>query len=502
MTAKEKSYGFIGVDMPRDVSLRLALMQRAIPKEDLYEDKAGYGLEKNPHVTLAYGHEENDPRTTKEALADLAAGEGTISGLSSFDQQDYKVLKFDVDSEHLHSLNKRLRERIPMPGNTFPDYKPHVTVAYMKPDVDLAKYQKLARLLSGRKFPIRHLDFRGPDDKRTTLTLADLQKEAAVPAVLKRLSSALVSKAGDTTGAAKNLMRGAQEKAPSAYKAAKRYLARNPVTADALPQGAKKVKRKGDTVMSYIDPKTKYRHTKEAPSLLTTIGSSATSSPRVARNPTIDRWIKRIYLGSLAGSAAKKGHEANKERLRYDGEVQSEANKLRGKGRNTLADIVEQGKSGNMVKRIMGINKYKIPASHLLAPLNTLATPVARSGLKEALIAGLHRLVGSERPVSRPKLLFKPPVVSSGIIPRTIRSFLGKPRTPVESMQTVLRESITPQKEVELAKTPKGRILLEVMNRAKTANPETIEEGVNIAQDQWEKTRAAIRRLKERQLQR
>jgi 2'-5' RNA ligase len=171
MADKEKSYGWLGVDMPMDVKIRMALLQRAIDPEDLYTDKAGYGVEKHPHVTLAYGHEEDDPETTRQALAEIGAGEGTIRGLSHFDQGDYKVLKFDVDSPHLHALNKRVRERIAMPGLTFKDYNPHVTVAYLKPDTDIEKYRQLERLLSNRRFPVKMVRFSNPRNEYRTLLL-------------------------------------------------------------------------------------------------------------------------------------------------------------------------------------------------------------------------------------------------------------------------------------------------------------------------------------------
>ena len=165
--------------MPRDVALRLALMQRAIPAEDLYPEKGAGGLEKQPHVTVAYGHEEEDPTPTKEALQDMLAGQGRLDRLSTFDNKDYRVLKFDVDSDALHELNKRLRERIKMPGLTFKEYNPHVTVAYLKPDADVERYRQLERLLKDRTFPVKHIRWRSPSDKAVTLSLAEALEKTA-----------------------------------------------------------------------------------------------------------------------------------------------------------------------------------------------------------------------------------------------------------------------------------------------------------------------------------
>lgn len=179
MANEEKSYGWLGVDMPMDVKIRMALLQRAIDPEDLYTDKAGFGLDKNPHVTLAYGHEEEDPETTRQAIEDIGAGEGRLSSLSTFDNPNYKVLKFDVDSPHLHALNRRVRERIAMPGLTFKDYNPHVTVAYLKPDTDIEKYRQLERLLSNRRFPVKMVRFSNPRNEYRTLLLKEVLKKSA-----------------------------------------------------------------------------------------------------------------------------------------------------------------------------------------------------------------------------------------------------------------------------------------------------------------------------------
>jgi len=168
----------MGIDMPRSVALRIAMIQRAIAKEDLY-DEDGFGLEKHPHVTLAYGHEEDDPRSTKEAIKEILQGQGTVGGLSHFDQGDYKVLKFDVDSPDLHALNKAVRAGVRMPGETHKTYRPHVTVAYLKKDVDPAKYARLANFVSGQKFPISAIRWSNPADRYSTLLIPRLAKTAA-----------------------------------------------------------------------------------------------------------------------------------------------------------------------------------------------------------------------------------------------------------------------------------------------------------------------------------
>lgn len=110
-------------------------MQESIDPDDLHEN----GLEKEPHVTLLYGiHDggEHD-ELPKEKLAEVidiskkSLDEAVIlKGVSAFENDEYDVLKFDAESLALREANKKLSD---FPNsNTFPDYKPHVTIAYLK----------------------------------------------------------------------------------------------------------------------------------------------------------------------------------------------------------------------------------------------------------------------------------------------------------------------------------------------------------------------------------
>lgn len=185
--ATDKSYGYIGVDMPRDVALRLAILRRAIPAEDLYTEKGEGGLELRPHATIAYGHEETGTESIREAIKDALAGEGTIGGLSTFDNPDFKVLKFDVDSPQLHELREKLTSRLTFPGMTHKNYEPHVTVAYLRPGADTAKYAALERLLKGRKFPVKMLKSRDVSDKYATIPLQGIMKSAGNKVKIEQL---------------------------------------------------------------------------------------------------------------------------------------------------------------------------------------------------------------------------------------------------------------------------------------------------------------------------
>lgn len=105
-----------------------------IDKEDIYDEKPGYGLEKEPHITVLFGfHKGSDFDKMKELVNDNTEEEINISikGISHFETPDYDVVKFDIDSKKLHQLNKIMVDNFEY-TNGYPDYHPHMTIAYVK----------------------------------------------------------------------------------------------------------------------------------------------------------------------------------------------------------------------------------------------------------------------------------------------------------------------------------------------------------------------------------
>lgn len=105
-----------------------------IPEEDLFidEDSGMEGYEDTPHVTIKYGlHDE-----TPENLIELIEGCGPIKlqlGLvEKFDTNpNFDVLKITIESEKLRQLNQLISDNMDN-TDTFIEYKPHATLAYIK----------------------------------------------------------------------------------------------------------------------------------------------------------------------------------------------------------------------------------------------------------------------------------------------------------------------------------------------------------------------------------
>ena len=109
-------------------------IHNSISKEDVYVDEQdpSYGLEKEPHVTLLYGlHKGIGFPDIIRKLKSISFQPPVLGSLSLFENEKYDVLKFDVSGEFLNEANQALRS---FPHtNSYSDYKPHMTVAYLKP---------------------------------------------------------------------------------------------------------------------------------------------------------------------------------------------------------------------------------------------------------------------------------------------------------------------------------------------------------------------------------
>lgn len=136
---KEANYDYGCVMLSLDVDEKWwNTILDSIDKDDIYNgsktDKDKYGLEKEPHVTILYGCL---PIVTDKEIEDVLYSEPTpevsITDISLFKNENYDVLKFDVDSKILHTLNGKLDE---LPNeNEYPTYKPHMTICYLKSGV-------------------------------------------------------------------------------------------------------------------------------------------------------------------------------------------------------------------------------------------------------------------------------------------------------------------------------------------------------------------------------
>jgi len=109
-----------------------------IDPDDVYikpHDKS-YGLEEEPHMTVIYGlHEDEvDPEVImsviKENMEDVTV---TISKISMFENDEYDVVKYDIPvTKQILKYRKMFEDNFDN-TQTFSEYHPHMTIAYVKP---------------------------------------------------------------------------------------------------------------------------------------------------------------------------------------------------------------------------------------------------------------------------------------------------------------------------------------------------------------------------------
>jgi 2'-5' RNA ligase len=110
-----------------------SILTSTISNVDVYDDENGhYGLETEPHVTLLYGLHTNVPDgVVSQIINQVPFGDIKLTNPSIFEgNPDYDVLKFDASGEGLERANELLK-KLPH-SNDYPEYHPHMTVAYLK----------------------------------------------------------------------------------------------------------------------------------------------------------------------------------------------------------------------------------------------------------------------------------------------------------------------------------------------------------------------------------
>jgi 2'-5' RNA ligase len=127
--------------------------------------------ELEPHVTIAASLLTDDVDSVVSFVRDEGPFLVTIGELSVFpadgDRQS-DVLKLDVSSDVLNSLHLRLKTAI-RNLQTYPTYKPHITLAYMRPGT-ASKYAGRCAL-TGQRFYVSDVVFSDSNKQHTIISL-------------------------------------------------------------------------------------------------------------------------------------------------------------------------------------------------------------------------------------------------------------------------------------------------------------------------------------------
>lgn len=131
---EEAKFSCIMAEAPDDIAQQvISWGQMFVADDKIYtdpKDPDGFGRESEVHVTVKYGLEMKEPSPELlRVIEETQPFEIEILNCSIFENELYDVIKFDVEGEGLRALNKRISAF--RNGDEHPDYKPHMTVAYV-----------------------------------------------------------------------------------------------------------------------------------------------------------------------------------------------------------------------------------------------------------------------------------------------------------------------------------------------------------------------------------
>ena len=154
-----------------------------IDEEDVYVKPydQSYGLESDPHVTVLFGiHEDQvDGETIKELIKhNMKPITVKVDEVDFFPGEEYDVVKYNIPVTPELQQYRDLFMKFPN-TQTFPEYHPHMTLAYVKP----GKGQKYKRKLR-EPFDVTftkgvYSDHPEGDPEKFTRKAIDLEKDYA-----------------------------------------------------------------------------------------------------------------------------------------------------------------------------------------------------------------------------------------------------------------------------------------------------------------------------------
>lgn len=167
-------YKEMGIDLSSlgCVMLNLEDIDVDIPKDILYNSDNekrfwidGIVCDKNAHITALYGLIESaqkNKKYIKKVIGKSPIGKVLIESIDTFDSpyddEDYICVVGKVEkSDWLMNIHKKLQLFPHI--NTYPDYKPHVTIAYIKGGADVQEVVKSLNHFVGKELKIIWIDF-------------------------------------------------------------------------------------------------------------------------------------------------------------------------------------------------------------------------------------------------------------------------------------------------------------------------------------------------------
>jgi 2'-5' RNA ligase len=174
----DENFSWVRLDVPENIKKIHSKTTKEIDEKDLYKEEkvAGdwtHGIEDKPHLTVKYGLEFDEPDKVIDALKKEKGGTVQIKEVEIFDNENYDVLVVRCESKALDKIHSRLT-RILNIEDKYPEYKPHITIAYFKKG-RAKKYEDMVVetfITSKLSFDFNEVIFEDRKDKDTPIKLS------------------------------------------------------------------------------------------------------------------------------------------------------------------------------------------------------------------------------------------------------------------------------------------------------------------------------------------
>lgn len=162
ITEGRYDYGCIMAKVREDEAQKiLEFNYKMIEENVLFTEGYNLGREKDPHITIKYGLTKSySPTQIQDIIRGRKPFMVEIRGINIFENDEYDVVKFDVDGKELRELNQ-VFSKLPN-EDEHPEYHPHMTLAYVKKGHG-DKYKKSIGKIA--KVPITEIIYSDKGDK-------------------------------------------------------------------------------------------------------------------------------------------------------------------------------------------------------------------------------------------------------------------------------------------------------------------------------------------------
>ena len=176
-------FGSTQASIPEDSDAAAAL--KTAREKIAPEDRAGDvndakgGLVEDPHVTVRYGIKGDDVEGIKKFLESQAPFEATLGKTDKFPASEHSdgaaPIIAPIDAPEMHRIQAELEQHGEFAPSSFPEYKPHATLGYVKPEA-AEKYVGMGDT-EGKKFTVNSIAISDRNGNLTEVPLKSKKSE-------------------------------------------------------------------------------------------------------------------------------------------------------------------------------------------------------------------------------------------------------------------------------------------------------------------------------------